>query len=250
MRARVIPLRPQGDETMTCPNSDTLTLFASLGGELEGAEELLAPWHPESLAKHIEDCAACKSTVEDWRSSVAQWKSVDLIDKELFENGYFDKLQEEIETKLWSDTKEITRSEVISLAERRRPRDLSGLPLSAAYAAAALLLLGLGLTLFGGSPPSEESLAILAGNSSDSTELQAGPDANSAEAQGRALGRSLLAALALDDSEGEIANGSVWGVNTLLGGAEDDLEYLYNSGHGSLLDDLSDDEADALIQQL
>ena len=250
MRARIIPLYPHGDETMTCPDNDTLTLFASLGEDLHEAEELLAPWQPESLVAHIKDCPTCKHTVEDWRSSLEQWKSVDLVEKSLFGDGYFDKLQKEVESKIWSDAKELIRPEVITLAEHRSPRGLTGRPLVVAYAAAALLLLGLGFALLGGGASSITPPTPLAANSSDSTELPAAPDVDSLEAQGRALGRSLLASLTVDDSEGELADGNVWGVSTLLGSTEDELEYLYRSGYGSPLDDLSDAEADALIQQL
>jgi hypothetical protein len=220
---------------MTCPESDILTTYASVCDAAAPGEKT-----DPQIEAHLQICGDCNARVAAWRHSLARWGEVDILDRAAWSDSYFDQLQEETETALWSDP-EVSRAQVADLSAARRAR-LRVFMLVGSVA--AILLLGL---LFHGRALEQTNGTTELAEQHD--DLQG--DEEAIEAEGRALGRSLLASLSEDDLTGSAdAEGPIWNARRLGSDESGDLDYFFDNDYNEVLNGLSGPEADSLIERL
>ena len=82
------------------------------------------------------------------------------------------------------------------------------------------------------------------------TSRTAAQDISDEEEKGRALGKSLIVSLMTSDSEDAVLAAKSWTASELVTEDEDDFDYLYDSGFLDPLSDLTEDEANFLIERL
>jgi hypothetical protein len=234
---------------MTCPESDILTTYASVCGaaapgektETElGLADLLEGWTEPQIEAHLLSCGDCNARVAAWRHSLARWGEVDILDRAAWSDSYFDQLQEETEATLWSDSA-VSRTKVADLSAARQARQRVFMLVGSV---AAILLLG--LLLHSRALEQADGGTELAGQHEG---LQDGEEA--IEAEGRALGRSLLASLSEDNLTGSAdAEGPIWSARSMLSDESGDFDYFFNDDYHEALNELSGPEADSLIERL
>jgi len=231
---------------MSCPQPDVLTTYASLTSpatpgddSLSGGDEIAEDWTRSQLESHLDSCPECEAHVAAWRHSLERWAEVDILDRDAWSGSYFAQLQEEIETGLWGDSETDTEPVVDLAAARRRRQQTFALVASLA----AMFLLGLLLQ-----QRSTEQASEGAQLTAQNQDLGAG---EAVEAEGRALGRALLASLNEEDLVDSSASSTpVWGIRGLLEDDGNELGYFFNNDYHDALDGLDGDSADALIERL
>ena len=255
---------------MTCPDAPVIALLASLGDEAPPAnDDLLDGWTPEALRSHVASCTGCSESVAQWRASVERWKTVDLIDTTSYSDHYFEQLARETEESLdRSDLPELT-TPPLDLEQARRARRNT---VAVLVGIAATVLVGLGLLKITATTPTApvetaqnqspdetnvpddriaDPQAIETAQAQTPSDLETSTDPTeedgAIEAQGRQLGRELIASLmARDVSDG--GNGSRGGLDNEA--LDDDLDYFFSTSVEDQLDSLEGDEIQLIISRL
>ncbi|MBJ95487.1 MAG: hypothetical protein CMP23_13575 [Rickettsiales bacterium] len=140
MRARIYSLPLRKNLNMSCPDEERLLLFA------EGAEDM-------DLEAHLESCPNCTKQIATLKLQLAEWRSSDLLDHSRFDDDYFAKLGDQVVAAM-------EQNEDQARGLRRGPERWwrNRLAISAALAAAAMLLLALQL---GDSPTLRSTPALV-----------------------------------------------------------------------------------------
>lgn len=228
---------------MKCPDSDVITLYASLQDSAAGERVEVQPgWTHGQLRQHISGCKSCAETLEDWQRAIGRWQGVDLVDVGAFEDSYFDALAEDIERELSGASSRLATEPVQLGVARGTRKQLPG----ALLALAAIVLVGLAVLWSEGPIPTPD--APLA----DGSGLAESSDPSDPEAEGRQLGRKLLAALATEvGAEQSDSATPLWSDSALLTASEeDDYGFYFTSDYRDDLDSLDGAEIDSIIQRL
>jgi hypothetical protein len=209
-----------------CPTEDVLILFASSlpGGD---AEELLDGWSAEDITAHLAGCAACRATVEETGSLTAALRA-DEIDEP--PAGLWDEMADEVMRSLeMPSLSQEPRGEVIPLRAAMPEQPVSR-RMPWGWAVAAVLVVGLTVGIAVMRRGGEEPAVPVA----DGAEIGADaalPDRATAEALAAELGISLDT---IDPAA--VAQAEMLDASASLGDA----------GVNALVDDLDEDEAEAL----
>ena len=173
---------------MTCPKDESLVLFADAA--TESADDL--------VSSHLHTCPACAERVRDLHSSIAAWRSSDLLDTGSYSDSYFASMAMELERDLdLGDSAASSRLVPGPTAWWRRPPSLV-----AALSAGLLLAVGLLRS------PEEPSVA--------SEEGLPAAETAALEVMARELGRSLLGTgedLETQDEEGAATFLASWNLS-------------------------------------
>jgi len=224
---------------MSCPPTDALTLFASLRPTEVDGGDLSQGWSSPQVQEHLKTCVDCSTQVKSWKESLARWQAVDLLDTSEFDEQYFVRLQEEVEASLWSEVKEVA-TPVVSITQARRSRQRF-FALVGSVAAALLL----GWLVVQQAPEQPDEPSTLSGLD---TQFETAEDI---EAEGRDLGRALLASLTTEESEtSDLSSAPVWDGRGLLDLDDTELGYFFSNDFHDALDGLDGKDADELIERL
>ncbi len=215
-------------EMARCPSEDVLILYvSSLPGE--DAEELLDGWSARDVTGHLASCEACRAVVEETGALTATMRSDELAEPP---EALWDEMADEVMRSLEMPTVEREpEAEVIPL----RGATEAGLQASArripwGWAVAAALVLGLTVAIAVTRQADEEPALPMADGGGEPVDAVL-PDRATAEALAAELG------LSLDTIDpGAVARAEVMDASASLGDA----------GVSALVEDLGEDEAEAL----
>jgi len=225
MTTIVIPLHSHRGRTMPCIPEETLVLLAD---SREGADRAE---HEEHLAA----CPPCRARLSDCERLLGALRETDPIEPEAFDPAYFEKLATEVEAGL-DEARDLRPPREL----RRLPRPWGNNRVTLPLAMAAALALAL---LWARGPDRTPS------PTASSPTAESGPDDAALEAEARALGRTLMAAVLTDETETiDVA----WAVSSIgnNGDLSGNLGAILHASLQDALDGLKDDELDSLSTQL